>query len=93
MYHLGYVNIFPLSGRGNKIELKLKPDNTFLAEWLSDGEYRIGGFLDLDQNGKYSFGSLFPFSFSEPVFMSPDTIKIRKRWEVAGVEMIYPGIN
>ena len=56
-------------------------------------EYQIGGFIDLDKNNSYSFGTLFPFKYSEPVFLNPDTIKVRKRWEFGGIKINYPDAN
>ena len=93
MIELGYINIYPVSGRAKTIQAKLKKNNTYFVEWIPDGEYQIGGFLDIDRNGKYSFGQLMPFVFSEPVFINPDTVKIRKRWEFAGIEIRYPGVE
>jgi len=88
-----HINILPVGGRSGPVNIHVNQDNTFLAEWLAAGEYKIGGFLDLDRNGAYSSGSLFPFTFSEPVFIGVDTIKVRKRWEFANIYVQYPEIE
>ncbi len=86
----GYIEVFPLTGNKEPKLFRINSNKTFLAEWLSAGQYQVGGYIDLDENQQYSHGSLFPFKYAEPVFIRPDTFKIRKRWEFGGVDIIYP---
>ena len=58
-------------------------DSTFRVTWLPEGKYILGGYVDLNQDQKYSPGHFYPFEFAEPYFIQPDTIRIRKRWEVS----------
>ena len=58
---------------------------------IPEGQYKIGGFIDLDDNGKYSPGGLFPFNYSEPFNFMNDTLRIRKRWEFSDVNFNIPG--
>jgi len=46
---------------------------------------RIGYFVDTDGNGKHTTGSMFPWSQPEPLFVFPDTVEARARWDIEGV--------
>jgi hypothetical protein len=89
----GFIEIFPVGGNKESILFRIDRDNTFYTQWLTAGEYQIGGFIDLDKNNSYSYGTLFPFKYSEPVFMNPDTINVRKRWDFDGIKINYPDLN
>jgi hypothetical protein len=65
----------------------------FQFKWVLEGRYKMGGFVDLDDNGKYSAGNLFPFKFSEPYVLTNDTLRIRKRWEKSDVSFSIPGLE
>jgi len=87
------IEIIPIGGNSESTVVGISEENTFFAEWLTAGKYKIGGFIDFDKNNTYSFGDLFPFTYSEPVFINQDTIKIRKRWEFGGIQVNFPIIN
>jgi hypothetical protein len=84
------IEIIPIGGKSGSTVIGISQENTFFAEWLTAGKYQIGGFIDYDRNKRYSFGGLFPFKYSEPVFVNQDTIKIRKRWEFGGIQINFP---
>lgn len=52
----------------------------FVVADLQPGSYLIEVVRDLDKSGGYSYGSVVPFAFSEPVVLSPDTVTVRARW-------------
>ena len=56
-------------------------------------EELIWEFVDFDRNKQYSYGKLYPFCYSEPYYIKNDTLRIRKRWELSGLEFIVPGIE
>ena len=89
----GFIEIFPVGRNKESMLFNIDRNNTFYAQWLTAGEYQIGGFIDLDKNNSYSYGTLFPFKYSEPVFINPDTINVRKRWEFSGIKINYPDLN
>lgn len=66
-------------------------NNQFNFEWLPEGKYLLNGFLDLDNNGKWSPGKILPFQYCEPFYFQNDTIRIRKRWEVSNKIFEIPG--
>jgi len=87
------LDIYQIAGREKFEKIKVSEKNTFKVNWLPDGEYQLGGFIDIDGDGKYSFGGLFPFQYSEPFYFSEDTIRIRKRWETSEVQFSIPGVE
>ncbi len=86
-----YLNIKYLNKRTPPFKIMLEQPGEFYINCLPDGEYLIDGFVDLDENAKFSFGRLYPFEFAEPFYFLKDTIKVRKRWEKEGVNLILPG--
>lgn len=69
---------------------KMKKPGKYKIDKLPEGQYRISSFWDLDENGRYSAGQLFPFKFSEPFTIRADTIKVRKRWETRNIDLRFP---
>ncbi len=67
-----------------------KSSGGFRIENIPEGKYILNGYLDENENGRYSPGKLFPFHLSEPFSVSSDTIKVRKRWETENVEFFLP---
>ncbi len=57
--------------------------------FLPEGGYFIKAIIDLDQNGKYSPGSSFPFQFAEPYLQYGDTVNVRKRWTTDGINFKF----
>jgi methionine-rich copper-binding protein CopC len=58
-------------------------DTTF--SWpLYPDIYRITGYRDLNRDGRWNLGSLRPFRFAEPGWISADSVRIRARFEHEG---------
>ncbi len=57
----------------------------FLFPLLSEGEYRLKAFQDVDGTGIYNSGKPFPFVPSERFAVYRDSIKVRARWPIEGV--------
>ena len=70
--------------------LRQRVGDPFSFGLLSEGGYRLEGFMDLNNDRRYSYGLLNPFVYAEPFTVLPDTITIRKRWEKAGIELNMP---
>ena len=88
-----YIDIIPVQRRQKSLRIKVQPDKRFISRWIDEGKYRLGGFMDLNNNGKYSLGKLYPFQFAEPFYIQSDTIRIRKRWEVSDLKYSIPGMD
>jgi hypothetical protein len=56
---------------------------------LPPGKYMLRGYIDRNGNGQYDYGSLFPLSLAETVFVYPDTVRVRSRFETAGIELYF----
>ncbi len=56
---------------------------------LPPGKYLLRGYLDRNENGSQDPGSLLPLVYSETWTMYPDTIRVRSRFETAGVEFLF----
>ncbi len=66
---------------------KVKDDNQYIFERILPGKYTIWLFDDLNNDGKYNFGSIYPFELSEEFFVYPDTVNLRPRWPVGDVNI------
>ncbi len=53
------------------------------------GKYLVWGFKDKNKNGKYDFGTTIPFKLSEEFKYYPDTLNLRARWPVGGVNIDF----
>ncbi len=71
-------------------KLWLESAGTYRFRDLLPGEYRIRGYRDRDENGRYSWGEAFLFQPAERYFVYPDTIKIRAQWPNEGNNIILP---
>jgi hypothetical protein len=56
---------------------------------LPPGKYFLSGFLDRNNNRAHDHGSLLPFRFAETFAAFPDTLRVRARFETAGVEFKF----
>jgi len=88
-----YLSLRQLDRKTEPFRLQLAGPGDFLFVHLPEGQYLLNGFWDLNGDGIYTFGDLFPFSYSEPFFVYPDTIKVRKRWETRGVTIQLPELD
>ena len=86
-----YLIARPLRSKNMNYTADIAGNNQFNFEWLPEGKYLLNGFLDLDNNGKWSPGKISPFQYCEPFYFQNDTIRIRKRWEVSNKIFEIPG--
>ncbi len=70
---------------GNTYFTSVKTDQTFKFERVLPGNYLIWCFIDSDKDGKFNFGSVEPFDFSEKFYSYPDTLTLKARWPVGDV--------
>jgi len=55
---------------------------------LPPGQYILSGFMDKNGNGRLDPGSWEPRQYSETFSLFPDTVRVRYRFETAGLEFI-----
>jgi hypothetical protein len=66
-------------------EIAVDSAGAFEFPYLQEGKYVLTAFHDADGNGRYTFGSVFPFRSSERFAAQPETVKVRARWPVEGI--------
>jgi hypothetical protein len=59
---------------------------SFSFPQLSEGKYVFKAFEDLNLNGVLDAGKVFPFQKSERFILLRDTLKVRARWPIDGVQ-------
>jgi hypothetical protein len=91
LQHEVYVQVIPLNKRKMSYIVAVNENNEFHIDWIEEGRYKLGGFIDIDNNKEFSPGNLYPFKFSEPFTILDDTLRIRKRWELADLKFYIPG--
>jgi len=76
---------------------KTKCNSRFILEQIPQGRYLIEAFIDSNENGKYDYGKVFPFTPSEKFIVYPDTVKVRARWTTENINLKFysddAGIN
>ncbi len=66
---------------------KVEDNSTYVFKRILPGEYTIWLFDDMNNNGEYNFGSVYPFELSEKFVVYPDTVNLRPRWPVGDVNI------
>jgi hypothetical protein len=60
---------------------------SYLLERIPQGIYQIWGFRDEEKKGIYDYGSVYPFIGSASFGVYPDTVRVRARWNVDGINL------
>ncbi|HTY37698.1 MAG TPA: hypothetical protein VMH23_11330, partial [Bacteroidota bacterium] len=66
---------------------KVSQTGPFVMNDLPEGKYLLHAFRDRDGNMKYTRGQVFPYQPSERFTQFPDTLRLRARWPLEGVEL------
>jgi hypothetical protein len=62
----------------------------FQIDQLPELRYNLQAFEDVDGDGKFRAGLPYPFTPSARFAVGADTIKVRARWSVEGVQVKFP---
>jgi hypothetical protein len=75
----------------NKIKYQQKagPKNDFDFKKVVPGKYLVWSFKDKNKNGKYDYGTIRPYQYSEEFKFYTDTLNLRARWPVGGVNIVF----
>ncbi len=68
---------------------KIDTKKNFDFKKVIPGKYLAWSFKDKNRNGKYDFGTISPFKLSEEFKYYPDTLNLRARWPVGGVNIDF----
>lgn len=79
------VVTFVPAGQGTRREIALAAGTRQYLADLAPGYYTIDAFVDVDADGTYGAGSIVPFRPAEPFTTRADTIRVRSRFESAGI--------
>ncbi|MHB1686263.1 MAG: Ig-like domain-containing domain [Ignavibacteriaceae bacterium] len=63
--------------------------SSFNFNRVQAGKYVLWCYQDADSSGTYTFGKVLPFKPSEKFSFYPDTLNLRPRWTVTGLNFIY----
>lgn len=69
--------------------IKESTSRQFLFEYLTDGEYKIRVFEDLNDNGIWDQGDYRSKQLPEPIHHYPDPIKLKSNWEILDVKITF----
>jgi hypothetical protein len=88
-----HIHLIPVDRNKTTYQTIIGEQTAFQFERVLEGRYKLGGYIDLDNNGKFSAGNLYPFTYSEPYIITDDTLRVRKRWEISDVSFSIPGLE
>ncbi len=76
-------------GSGSQI-LERITGSTYSLRRYPEGSYQVKFFDDADGNGYFTPGSLDPYEMPEEVYIDPNPLEIRAKWDVEGYN-VFPG--
>ena len=68
-------------------QIRLEQDGPFALRAIVEGKYVLLCYRDRNGNKKYDSGLMRPYQPSERFVQYPDTLKVRARWPLEGVEL------
>ncbi|MCK4597282.1 hypothetical protein KAU04_04550, partial [bacterium] len=84
---MAFIRAHELGEIGRENLVKTGEGEYSLADLLP-GRYLLSAYLDMDGNSRFSFGCPMPFVPAEPFWVGQDTVRVRSRWETAGVDIM-----
>ncbi|MBI1805177.1 MAG: Ig-like domain-containing protein [Ignavibacteriae bacterium] len=83
-----YLFATDIAGKNARVhQIVLDAPGSFIVEYLPEGKYTLWVFRDVDGNGTYTYGAVFPYHPAERFTIYPDTLKVRARWPLEGVNL------
>ncbi|MBI3580256.1 MAG: Ig-like domain-containing protein [Ignavibacteriales bacterium] len=86
-FHLFVENI--VQKNSTPYLVTLRKQGKFEFKDVTEGQYILHAFRDRNENKKYDAGQPYPFKQSERFVNYPDTLKVRARWPLEGVRLIF----
>lgn len=68
---------------------KVDAKKNFNFKKVVPGKYLAWSFKDKNRNSNYDFGTISPYKLSEEFKFYPDTLNLRARWPVGGVNISF----
>jgi hypothetical protein len=73
-----------------RFEVRLKKPGAWEFANIPPGAYRLTAFVDANGNGRYDYGSAFPFMPAERFVVLQTDIQVRPRWTIENVMVVVP---
>jgi hypothetical protein len=73
-----------------RFEVRLKKPGAWEFANIPPGAYRLTAFVDANGNGRYDYGSAFPFMPAERFVVLQTDIQVRPRWTIEDVMVVIP---
>ena len=73
-----------------RFEVRLKKSGAWEFSNIPPGAYRLTAFVDTNGNGRYDYGSAFPFVPAERFVVLQGEIQVRPRWTIENVMVVVP---
>lgn len=64
-------------------------DSVFSFKNILESDYNLFAYIDLNNSGSYNYGNPYPFEFSEPFYIYPQSLNIKGGWTVENVTIIF----
>ena len=77
------------SEKGQTFVHGLKQQGPYTIPDIPTGTYTMEAFEDKNNDGKHDLGSLVPFRFSERITQRKETITVRPRWTMDGINIQF----
>ena len=75
--------------KGAMIKRTVPKTGPFALQDIPSGIYSIECFEDNNNDGVYNHGSIVPFRFSERITLIKETITVRPRWTIDGIQIQF----
>ncbi len=72
-----------------KYQQPLNKSSSFKFDRVQPGKYFLWGYYDTDSSKTYSYGEPLPFKPAEKFVFYPDTLNLRARWTVTGINFNF----
>lgn len=73
-----------------RFETRLKKSGAWEFSNIPPGAYRLTAFVDANGNGRYDYGSAFPFVPAERFVVLQSELQVRPRWTIENVVVVVP---
>jgi hypothetical protein len=85
-----YVSAVAVKNTQNRYRTGMESPGSYVLRQMLPGDYFLQAFRDRDGNGRYTYGSVTPYTPAERFVQLPDTIRIRSRWPNEGNNLRLP---
>jgi len=79
---LGLIELQSLKNKKEIFRSSVNSNNHFEFKKIPEGSYSLMVINDINKDGIYNYGSVFPFKASEWFYSHSDTFKVRANWDI-----------